>query len=156
MLNRALLCALITLCSFDLSAAESATPAAKSGPVSELKPPKAGPVELFPEDQVKRGLKGVAWTVFQGSEPEPVPVEILGVARNMWGPREDIIIAKLTGPAARTNVAGGMSGSPVYIDGKLVGAISLRFKRFLARCHLRHHTYRIDARGERVRSKPSF
>lgn len=93
-------------------------------------PPKAGPVELFPEDALKPGMQGVAWTVFQGSKPEPVPVEIVGISRNMWGPNQDIIIGKLGGKAQRTNVAGGMSGSPVYIDGKLVGAISLRISIF--------------------------
>ena len=75
-------------------------------------------------------MKGIAWTVFQGSKPEAVPVEIIGVSRNMWGPRQDIIIGRLTGKAEHTNVAGGMSGSPVYIDGKLVGAISLRLSVF--------------------------
>ena len=75
-------------------------------------------------------MKGVAWTVFQGNKPEPVPVEIIGVWENAWGPKQDIIVAKLTGQAQRTNVAGGMSGSPVYIDGKLVGAISLRLSVF--------------------------
>jgi hypothetical protein len=93
-------------------------------------PPKAGKVELFPESQLKPGMKGVAWTVFQGSKPEPIPVEIIGLWENVWGPKQDIIVAKLTGKAARTNVAGGMSGSPVYIDGKLVGAISLRLSVF--------------------------
>ncbi|MBV8897611.1 MAG: hypothetical protein JO051_13955 [Acidobacteriaceae bacterium] len=92
--------------------------------------PKAGKVELFPESAVKPGMKAVAWTVFQGSTPEPMPVEIIGVWQNMWGPHQDIIVAKLTGKASRTNVAGGMSGSPVYIDGKLVGAISLRMSVF--------------------------
>lgn len=93
-------------------------------------PPKAGPVEFYPEDQVKPGMKAVAWTVFQGSQPEAVPVEIIGVWKNAWGPKQDIIVAKMTGKASRTNVAGGMSGSPVYIDGKLVGAISLRLSVF--------------------------
>ncbi|MBV8549824.1 MAG: hypothetical protein JOY54_00890 [Acidobacteriaceae bacterium] len=92
--------------------------------------PKAGQVELFPESDVKPGMKGVAWTVFQGSKPEPMPVEIIGVWQNAWGPKQDIIVAKLTGKASRTNVAGGMSGSPVYIDGKLLGAISLRLSVF--------------------------
>ncbi|MBV9081598.1 MAG: hypothetical protein JOZ62_02890, partial [Acidobacteriaceae bacterium] len=92
--------------------------------------PKAGPVALFPESALRPGMKGVAWTVFQGSRPEPVPVEIIGVWKNMWGPQQDIIVAKLTGKAERTNVAAGMSGSPVYIDGKLVGAIALRLSVF--------------------------
>ena len=93
-------------------------------------PPKAGKVELFPESALKPGMKGVAWTVFEGSKPEPMPVEIIGVWENMWGPHQDIIVAKLTGKAQRTNVAGGMSGSPVYIDGKLVGAVALRLSVF--------------------------
>ncbi len=92
--------------------------------------PKAGKVALFPEKDLRPGMKGVAWTVFQGSKPEPMPVEIVGIWENGWGPRQDIIIGKLTGKASRTNVAGGMSGSPVYIDGKLVGAISLRLSVF--------------------------
>src|SRR5438270_9217658 len=92
--------------------------------------PKAGKVELFPQNEIRPGMKATAWTVFQGFEPEAVPVEIVGVWQNMWGPHQDIIVGKLTGKAARTNVAGGMSGSPVYIDGKLVGAISLRLSVF--------------------------
>jgi hypothetical protein len=93
-------------------------------------PPKAGPVQIFPEKDLKPGMRGVAWTVFSGNTPEPVPVEIVGVWKSAWGPKQDIIIGKLTGKASRTNVAGGMSGSPVYIDGKLVGAIALRLSVF--------------------------
>src|SRR5579884_2484657 len=93
-------------------------------------PPKAGKVALFPESALKPGMKGVAWTVFAGSKPEPVPIEIIGIWQNAWGPKQDIIVAKMTGKAQRTNVAGGMSGSPVYIDGKLVGAVSLRLSTF--------------------------
>ena len=80
--------------------------------------------------EVKPGMTGVAWTVFSGSEPEPVPIEIIGLMKNAWGPKQDIILAKMGGKAQRTNVAGGMSGSPVYIDGKLVGAVSLRMSVF--------------------------
>jgi hypothetical protein len=93
-------------------------------------PPKAGPVQIFPEKDLKPGMRGVAWTVFSGSVPEAVPVEIVGVWKSAWGPQQDIIVGKLTGKASRTNVAGGMSGSPVYIDGKLVGAIALRLSVF--------------------------
>ena len=93
-------------------------------------PPKAGPVEILPLSSVKAGMKATAWTVFKGSVAEPIPVEILGIMENSWGPGEDIIMAKLGGKAARTNVAGGMSGSPVYYEGKLLGAISLRFSVF--------------------------
>ena len=95
-----------------------------------LEPPKAGPVQIFHVTDIRPGLTGTAWTVFQGTRPEPVPVEIIGLWKNAWGPKQDIILAKLGGKAARTNVAGGMSGSPVYIDGKLVGAIALRLSVF--------------------------
>src|SRR5713226_1275895 len=92
--------------------------------------PKAGKVQLFKESDLKPGMKGFAWTVLSGAEPEPIPIEIMGVLKNQWGPKQDIILAKMTGKATRTNVAGGMSGSPVYIDGKLVGAVALRFSVF--------------------------
>lgn len=92
--------------------------------------PKAGPVQTMKSSEIKAGMQGVAWTVFQGSEPEPIPVEIIGPWKNAWGPGQDVILAKLGGKAARTNVAGGMSGSPVYIDGKLIGAIALRISVF--------------------------
>jgi hypothetical protein len=100
------------------------------GNPSDLVPPKTGPVQLFPESDIKPGMKAIAWTVFQGSKPEPVPIEIIGLWQNAWGPKQDIIVAKMSGKAQRTNVAGGMSGSPVYIDGKLVGAVSLRLSVF--------------------------
>jgi hypothetical protein len=105
---------------------------ATSAPVRQAAPerPKAGETAILPSSEIKPGMKGVAWTVFKGAEPEPVPVEIIGLWRNAWGPRQDIILAKMGGQAQRTNVAGGMSGSPVYIDGKLIGAVSLRLSVF--------------------------
>jgi len=117
--------------------------------------PKAGKVELFPESALRPGMKGVAWTVFQGSKPEPMPVEIIGVWENMWGPHQDIIVAKLTGKAERTNVAGGMSGSPVYIDGKLVGAVALRLSIFSpdAICGITPIQLMLDV-GEFDKSRP--
>lgn len=75
-------------------------------------------------------MKAVAWTVFEGGQPEAVPIEIIGLWKNAWGPRQDIILGKMGGKAQRTNVAGGMSGSPVYIDGKLIGAVALRLSVF--------------------------
>jgi len=92
--------------------------------------PKSGKVEIFKESDLKPGMQGYAWTVLSGSEPEPIPVEIVGVLKNQWGPHQDIILGKMGGKAIRTNVAGGFSGSPVYIDGKLVGAVALRFSVF--------------------------
>lgn len=81
-------------------------------------------------DEVKPGMKGEAWTVFEGTKPEPVPIEIIGRLKNQWGPKQDILVAKMLGKAIRTNVAAGMSGSPVYIGGKLVGAVALRLSVF--------------------------
>lgn len=92
--------------------------------------PVAGPVAVMKSAEIKPGMKGTAWTVFEGTEPEAVPVEIIGLWKNAWGPKQDVILAKLGGKAARTNVAGGMSGSPVYVDGKLIGAVALRISVF--------------------------
>ncbi len=92
--------------------------------------PKAGPVTIMPSSELRSGMKGVAWTVFEGHKPEPVPVEIVGLWKNAWGPKQDVILAKMYGKALRTNVAGGMSGSPVYVDGKLIGAVALRLSVF--------------------------
>src|SRR5579885_3014591 len=96
----------------------------------DLHPPKAGKVEIMRLQDVRPGMRGVAWTVFQGTEPEPVPIEIIGTWKGQLGPRQDVILAKMGGKAERTNVAAGMSGSPVYINGKLVGAVALRFSVF--------------------------
>src|SRR5271167_435721 len=88
-------------------------------------------VQIMPEDQVKAGMHGVAYTVFEGTKPEPMEVEILGVLHNMAGPKSDIILARLHGKQVEyTGVVAGMSGSPVYIDGKLVGAIAYRIGEF--------------------------
>ncbi|PYT27260.1 MAG: hypothetical protein DMG57_19135 [Acidobacteria bacterium] len=109
-------------------AAVLAVPAVAEVPAPQ--PPKAGKTEILKSSELRSGMKGVAWTVFQGTVAEPVPVDIIGLWKNAWGPRQDIILAKLGGKAQRTNVAGGMSGSPVYVDGKLIGAIALRLSIF--------------------------
>jgi hypothetical protein len=97
---------------------------------TEMQRPKAGKVEILKSSELKPGMKATAWTVFEGSEPEAVPVEIIGLWKNAWGPKQDIILAKMGGKALRTGVAGGMSGSPVYVDGKLIGAVALRISVF--------------------------
>jgi hypothetical protein len=76
-------------------------------------------------------MTGTAWTVFQGSTPEPMRVEILGVLRGARGPGQDLILAQLHGDKPEyTGVVEGMSGSPVYIDGKLAGSLSYRIGQF--------------------------
>ena len=78
--------------------------------------------------EVKEGMQGTARTVFRGSVPEEFSVEILGVVPGGIGPRQDMIVGRISGGGAdRTAVFAGMSGSPVYINGKLVGAISYSF-----------------------------
>ena len=97
---------------------------------ADLTPPKAGKVDIFPLKEVKPGMQAIAWTVFSGTEPEAMPVEIVGVWKNYLGPRQDVIICKLGGRGKETGVAAGMSGSPVYFGNKLMGAISLRMGVF--------------------------
>jgi hypothetical protein len=83
--------------------------------------------EILPLDQVQPGMKGVGRTVFEGTKIEEFQVEIIGVLENV-GPKQSIILARLTGgPLAQTGVIAGMSGSPVLIDGKLVGAVAYGF-----------------------------
>ncbi len=83
---------------------------------------------LFPLEDVKPGMKGVGRTVFAGSEAQEFGVEVLGVLDGYPNPRQSAIIARLTGPnVEKTRVFAGMSGSPVFIDGKLVGAVAFTF-----------------------------
>ncbi len=76
-------------------------------------------------------MVAIGRTVFQGDQLEEFKVHILGVLRNVIGPRRDLILARLEGgPLANTGVIAGMSGSPVYIDGRLVGAVSYSLGEF--------------------------
>ena len=82
---------------------------------------------FFPLQDVKPGMRGTGRTVFSGSQVDEFQVEILGVLDNI-GPKESLILARLSGgPLEHTGVMAGMSGSPVYIDGKLVGAVAMAF-----------------------------
>ena len=89
------------------------------------------PVPLMPLDEIRPGMQGTARTIFEGSSPEEFKVEILGVLKGAIGPQQDLILARLRGEKVEyTGVVAGMSGSPVYIDGKLVGAVSYRLGQF--------------------------
>jgi hypothetical protein len=96
--------------------------------------PLAGPPTgggFFPLSEVHRGLKGTAWTVFTGTTPEAMEVEILGVLRGARGPGHDMILAQLHGAKPEyTGVVAGMSGSPVYIGNRLLGSLSYRIGMF--------------------------
>src|SRR5437899_12021695 len=89
------------------------------------------PFETIPVDEIHAGMRGVAYTVFEGVKPEPMDVEVLGILKNINGPRGDIILIRLHGKKVEyTGVVAGMSGSPVYIDGKLAGALAFRIGEF--------------------------
>src|ERR1700680_4086548 len=82
-------------------------------------------------DQIRPGMRGYALTVFEGVKPESMDVEVLGVMHNTNGPKGDIILIRLHGKKVEyTGVVAGMSGSPVYLDGKLAGALAFRIGEF--------------------------
>src|ERR1051326_8670229 len=107
-----------------------AQPAAKPSASAENRAQSKVPAPATPimtVDQIKPGMKGVAYTVFQGTKPESMDLEVLGVLHDQNGPKGDLILIRLLGTKPDyTGVVAGMSGSPVYIDGKLVGALSSR------------------------------
>jgi len=89
------------------------------------------PFKTISVDEIHAGMHGVAYTVFEGTKPEPMDVEVLGVLRDMNGPKSDLILVRLHGKKVEyTGVVAGMSGSPVYLDGRLAGALSFRIGEF--------------------------
>jgi hypothetical protein len=95
-----------------------------------LASPEQAPA-FMPIDAVKAGMVGTGRTVFAGLELEEFQATVIGVLRNVLGPGRDLILARLSGgPLANTGVIQGMSGSPVYIDGRLVGAVSYSLGTF--------------------------
>ena len=80
---------------------------------------------------IHAGMHGIAYTVFQGTKPEAMNVEVLGVLKNVNGPKGDVILVRLGGAKVEyTGVVAGMSGSPVYLEGKLAGALAFRIGEF--------------------------
>ena len=87
--------------------------------------------DLMRLGDIRPGMRGEVWTVFHGTRPEPFTVEVVGVIRNALGPGKNMILCKLTDPRVQKMGAGaGMSGSPLYIDGRLAGALSYQLQRF--------------------------
>jgi hypothetical protein len=87
--------------------------------------------EIFPLSQIKPGMKGEALTIFAGDQIEKFDLVVIGVMPNFLAPKESIILVQLVGPKVEhTGVVAGMSGSPVYIEGKLAGALSLKLGLF--------------------------
>jgi len=104
-----------------LASAQTST----SGQTATQDPP------IIPVSQIHTGMRGVAYTVFEGVKPEAMEVEVLGVLHNVNGPKGNIILVRLHGQKVEyTGVVAGMSGSPVYLDGKLAGALSFRIGEF--------------------------
>ncbi len=86
---------------------------------------------MMPLEEIRPGMVGVGRTVFSGTTREDFKVHVLGVLRNVIAPKRSLILARLEGgPLAKTGVIAGMSGSPVYIDGRLVGAVSYSLGQF--------------------------
>src|SRR5580700_9375691 len=87
--------------------------------------------QILPLSQVRVGMQGYAYTIFAGDQIEKFNLEVIGVLDNFLGPKQSIILVQLKGPKVEhTGVVAGMSGSPVYLDGKLAGALSLKLGIF--------------------------
>jgi hypothetical protein len=100
--------------------------AGSAGSVQKVQNP-----QIITLSQIHTGMRGVAYTVFEGVKPEAMEVEVLGVLHNVNGPKGDIILVRLHGQKVEyTGVVAGMSGSPVYFDGKLAGALAFRIGEF--------------------------
>jgi hypothetical protein len=105
--------------------------AAPPPPAQPEATPAGAPIGLMPIDEVRPGMLGTARTVFEGNNLEEFKVEILGLLKNAIGPQQDLILGRLRGEKVEyTGVVSGMSGSPVYIDGRLIGAVSYRLGTF--------------------------
>lgn len=106
-------------------------PLALAAALSLLVPLSASQPAHLPVSEVKPGMVGTGVTVFEGVRREEFKAHVIGVLYNAIGPRRSLILARLEGgPLAQTGVIAGMSGSPVYIDGKLVGAVAYSLGQF--------------------------
>lgn len=91
----------------------------------------SGDTAQMPVSDIRPGMVGIGRTVFDGTHVEEFKANIIGVLENVIGTHRNLILAKLEGgPLANTGVIAGMSGSPVYVDGKLIGAVSYALGSF--------------------------
>jgi len=87
--------------------------------------------EIIPVSEIRPGMQGYAYTIFAGDQVEKFDLEVIGIMPNFLGPKQTIILVQLKGPKVEhTGVVAGMSGSPVYFEGKLAGALSLKLGVF--------------------------
>src|SRR3954465_7379124 len=126
-----------------------------------VRPLLAGATTQMDVKDIRPGMVGIGDTVFDGTHVEEFKANILGVLENVMGPRRDLILAKLEGgPLANTGVIAGMSGSPVYIDGRLLGAVSYSIGSFPKEplagiTPIGEMTEAVDAGGPRPRALAS-
>src|SRR5262245_20336318 len=93
--------------------------------LSRASPALHGATVQMPVAAIRPGMGGIGHTVFDGTHVEEFKAHILGVLENVIGTQRNLILARLEGgPLANTGVIAGMSGSPVYINDRLVGAVS--------------------------------
>ena len=105
-------------------------------------------------DELKPGQLGEVWTVFQGTKPEAFAVEVTGVLRNALGPGKSLIVCQLTDARVqKMGAVAGMSGSPLYIEGRFAGALSYQIQRFET---VRHAGFTPAADLAEVRDKASL
>ena len=127
--------------------------AAALASVATCRLPAAPPVDAVPMplDELRAGQPGEVWTVFRGTTPEPFAVKVTGVVRNALGPGKSLIVCELTDPRVQNmGAVAGMSGSPLYIEGRLAGALSYQIQRFET---VRHAGFTPAADLEEVRKK---
>lgn len=93
--------------------------------------PAADDGGIITVDQIRPGMKGIAYTIFSGDTVEPMDLEVIGILHNALGPKQDVILVQMHGEKVEhSGVVAGMSGSPVYFNGKLAGALSLKLGVF--------------------------
>ena len=113
------------------------------------------PGDTLPLADIKAGQRGEVWTVFQGTKPEPFAVEVTGIIQNALGPGKSIILCRLTDPRVQNmGAVAGMSGSPLYIDGRFAGALSYQIQRFETVRFAGLHAGRGHGRGRGPRRRP--
>jgi hypothetical protein len=99
--------------------------------VAKILPAQPVDAPVLPLVELQPGMKGEVWTVFKGRDPEPFTVQVTGILRNALGPGKSMILCELTDPRVQgMGAVAGMSGSPLYIDGKLAGVLSYQIQRF--------------------------
>ena len=124
---------------------------ALAGTLASLASAQPADAPALPLDALQPGQRGEVWTVFRGTQPEPFSVVVTGVLRNALGPGKSLIVCELTDERVqKMGAVAGMSGSPLYIDGKFAGALSYQIQRFET---VRHAGFTPAADLDEVRAK---